>query len=71
MSTTCCDMAHSKANPLNQDGDLSGVGSSRSSHIVNTSTIGAVLFPIDVLPMGVFSDGSFSDWSFSDWSFSD
>ena len=71
MSTTCCDMAHSKANALNQDGDLSGVGSSRSSHIVNTSTIGAVLFPIDVLPMGVFSDGSFSDWSFSDWSFSD
>ena len=61
MSTTCCDMAYSKATALNQDGDLSGVGSSRSSHIVYTSTIGAVLFPIDVLPMGVFSDGSFSD----------
>ena len=56
---------------LNQDGDLSGVGSSRSSHIVNTSTIGAVLFPIGVLPMRVFSDGSFSEWSFSEWSFSD
>ena len=54
MSTTCCDMAHSKRIALNQDGDLSGVGSNRSSHIVNTSTIGAVLFPIDVLPMGGF-----------------
>ena len=69
MSTTCCDMAHSKANPLNQDGDLSGVGSSRSSHVVNTPIIAAVLFPIAVFPMSVFSDGSFSDWFFSDWSF--
>ena len=59
MSTTCCDMAHSKANPLNQDGDLSGVGSNRSSHIVNTCTIGAVLFPIGVFPMGVFPMGVF------------
>ena len=58
MSTPCCDMTHSKAIALSQDRDLSGVGNSRSSYIVNISVFGLLLL------LGVFRMGVLSHWVF-------